>query len=136
MPYDPRASSTSRYVSYGASLANYENFDISQEKVDRQFAIGQKFYNLPLDEKLKYVPDLDNGEYNGYRPAGRRMINPEHGIHDRVEVYNIPSESNPDFMLMAQSSMATFHGIIQKPSRSTLPRSKTLQGYASPSLSY
>lgn len=67
------------------------NFDISQEKVNRQFALGQKFYENPLEEKLKYTPDLDAGEYNGYRPAGRRIIGG--GLADRTEVYNIPSES-------------------------------------------
>jgi isopenicillin N synthase-like dioxygenase len=36
-----------------------KGFDISQERVDRQFAIGKNFYELPLEEKLKYVPDLD-----------------------------------------------------------------------------
>lgn len=66
-------------------------FDISQEKVDRQFALGQKFYELPLEEKAKYTPDLDNGEYNGYRPAGRRILGG--GVPDQTEVYNIPSES-------------------------------------------
>ncbi|KAK1923363.1 hypothetical protein DB88DRAFT_439128 [Papiliotrema laurentii] len=63
-------------------------FDISQDRVDRQFALGQKFYELPLEEKLKYTPDLENGEYNGYRPAGRRVIGG--GVPDQVEVYNIP----------------------------------------------
>lgn len=70
-----------------------KNFNISQERVDRQFAIGKHFYELPLEEKLKYVPDLgelvpclsscdgidreldyiDAGQFNGYVPAGRRM---------------------------------------------------------------
>ncbi|KAK6815698.1 hypothetical protein PG987_016464 [Apiospora arundinis] len=66
------------------------NFGIPQEKVDRQFALGQAFYELPLEEKLKYVPDLDNGEYNGYRPAGRRALSG--GLKDKVEVWNMASE--------------------------------------------
>lgn len=66
-------------------------FDIAQEKVDRQFSLGQQFYELPLEEKLKYTPDLDNGEYNGYRPAGRRVVSA--GVPDQIEVYNIPSTS-------------------------------------------
>ena len=64
-------------------------FDIAQERVDRQFALGQQFYELPLDDRLKYTPDLDNGEYNGYRPAGRRILGG--GLPDQTEVYNIPS---------------------------------------------
>ncbi|KAH8092631.1 Clavaminate synthase-like protein [Cristinia sonorae] len=73
------------------------NFNISQERVNRQFAIGNKFYETPLDEKLKYVPaELDNGAFNGYVPAGRRILNAETGLRDRVEVYNIP-KFNGDF---------------------------------------
>ncbi|KZV87658.1 Clavaminate synthase-like protein [Exidia glandulosa HHB12029] len=68
-----------------------KNFNISQEAVNRQFAIGRRFYELPLEEKEKYVPKgLDDGKFNGYVPAGRRILNPETGLRDRVEVYNIP----------------------------------------------
>lgn len=51
-----------------------QNFGMTQEEVDNQFALGREFYNLSLDEKLKYhnAEDLDTGNYNGYRPAGRR----------------------------------------------------------------
>lgn len=52
-----------------------KNFNIPQEDVDRQFALGREFYSLPLEEKLKYhnKQDLESGEYNGYRPAGHRV---------------------------------------------------------------
>ena len=39
-----------------------KNFNISQERVDRQFALGKKFYELPIEEKSKYTPDL--GKYD------------------------------------------------------------------------
>nr|XP_031863873.1 uncharacterized protein CI109_000516 [Kwoniella shandongensis]KAA5530945.1 hypothetical protein CI109_000516 [Kwoniella shandongensis] len=64
------------------------NYGIPQSAVDRQFALGAKFYDLPLEEKEKYTPDLENGEYNGYRPAGRSALGGN--IRDRTEVYNIP----------------------------------------------
>ncbi|KDQ56079.1 hypothetical protein JAAARDRAFT_36866 [Jaapia argillacea MUCL 33604] len=67
-----------------------KNFNISQERVNRQFAIGREYYELPLEEKLKYVPDLDNGKFNGYTPAGRRTIDTATGLKDRIEIYNIP----------------------------------------------
>ncbi|KAI0309609.1 Clavaminate synthase-like protein [Amylostereum chailletii] len=68
-----------------------KNFNISQEDVNRQFALGREFYELPLEEKLKYVPEgLDDGKFNGYVPGGRRILNEKSGIRDRVEVYNIP----------------------------------------------
>jgi isopenicillin N synthase-like dioxygenase len=83
-----------------------KNFGITQEEVDRQFALGREFYNLPLEEKLKYhnLKDLENGEYNGYRPAGLRQYvrSPQSSsatdtslrltetIKDNVQVYNLP----------------------------------------------
>ncbi|CDO71806.1 hypothetical protein BN946_scf184939.g30 [Trametes cinnabarina] len=74
-----------------------KNFNISQERVNRQFSIGKQFYDLPLEEKLKYVPEgLDNGAFNGYVPAGRRILDPASGLRDRTEIYNIP-KFNGDF---------------------------------------
>lgn len=66
------------------------NYGIAQETVNKQFAYGQKFYELPLEEKLKYEPDLDSGDYNGYRPAGRRVLSG--GIKDKTEVWNMASK--------------------------------------------
>ena len=86
-----------------------KNFNISQERVNRQFSIGKQFYEIPLEEKLKYVPEglgectfssnlsatlilgTDNGKFNGYVPSGRRILEPVSGIRDHTEVYNIPS---------------------------------------------
>ncbi len=88
-----------------------KNFNISQERVNRQFSIGKEFYEIPLEEKLKYVPeglgescpsillaaliivDADKGMFNGYVPSGRRILEPVSGIRDHTEVYNIPSTS-------------------------------------------
>ncbi|KAI1797075.1 Clavaminate synthase-like protein [Ganoderma leucocontextum] len=68
-----------------------KNFNISQERVNRQFSIGKQVYELPLEEKLNYVPvGLDNGAFNGYVPSGRRILDPVSGLRDRTEVYNIP----------------------------------------------
>ena len=49
------------------------NFGLSQEEVDRQFAIGKSFFELSTEEKLKYRADLANGGYNGYKPLGLRV---------------------------------------------------------------
>ncbi|KAI0787374.1 Clavaminate synthase-like protein [Fomes fomentarius] len=68
-----------------------KNFNIPQERVNRQFSLGRQFYELPLEEKLKYVPEgLDNGAFNGYVPSGRRILDPASGLRDRTEIYNIP----------------------------------------------
>lgn len=49
------------------------NFGLTQEEVDRQFALGKTVFELPTDEKLKYRADLENGGYNGYKPLGLRV---------------------------------------------------------------
>jgi isopenicillin N synthase-like dioxygenase len=68
-----------------------KGFNISQDRVDRQFALGKQFYELPLEEKEKYTPEgLDQGKFNGYIPAGRRIIDLETGLRDKTEMYNIP----------------------------------------------
>lgn len=64
------------------------NFGLSQDEVDEQFAIGKEFFELPIDEKLKYRADLENGGYNGYKPMGIRQLKP--GIFDNTEIYNVP----------------------------------------------
>jgi len=68
-----------------------KNFNISQERVNRQFSIGKQFYEIPLEERQKYIPEgLDNGAFNGYIPAGRRILEPVSGLRDKTEMYNIP----------------------------------------------
>ncbi|KAI2747062.1 hypothetical protein DTO012A8_9901 [Penicillium roqueforti] len=49
------------------------NFGLSQEDVDRQFAIGKEIFKLPIKEKLKYRAELEKGGYNGYKPMGLRV---------------------------------------------------------------
>lgn len=68
-------SENERINTYILGFFYVKNFNIDQEEIDHQFALGREFYNLPLEEKLKYhnSNDLESGEYNGYRPAGHRM---------------------------------------------------------------
>lgn len=49
------------------------NFGLSQNEVDRQFAIGKEVFQLPTEEKLKYRAELEKGGYNGYKPLGIRV---------------------------------------------------------------
>lgn len=70
-------------------VTGYET-NLPEAEIDEQFAIGQAFHRLPLEEKLKYTPDLDQGRFNGYRPAGRTTIDLESGTVDKVSFYNIP----------------------------------------------
>ncbi|KAH8803565.1 hypothetical protein F5884DRAFT_847287 [Xylogone sp. PMI_703] len=64
------------------------NFGLSQEEVDRQYAIGKALFELSTNEKLQYIANLDQGEYIGYKPAGLREVVP--GIGENTEVYNVP----------------------------------------------
>ena len=67
------------------------NFGLSQEQVDRQFAIGKAVFELPTEEKKKYRADLENGGYNGHKPLGLRV--------------RIPSlEQVPHFRIMSMLS--------------------------------
>lgn len=63
------------------------NFGLSQEQIDRQFAIGREVFKLPTEQKLKYRADLEHGNYNGYRPLGSIELLP--GRRDNVEMYNV-----------------------------------------------
>jgi isopenicillin N synthase-like dioxygenase len=50
-----------------------KNFGISQERVNRQFAMGKNFYELPLEEKLRYVPQ-GLGKLRGRFGARKAML--------------------------------------------------------------
>jgi isopenicillin N synthase-like dioxygenase len=63
------------------------DFGLTQEEVDQQFAIANEIFALPLEEKLKYRAQLEDGHYNGYRPIG--LIEQFPGLRDNFEMYNI-----------------------------------------------
>ena len=63
------------------------NYGLSQEEVDRQWAIGKALYSLPEEELLKYRAPLEEGIYSGYRPRG--MIELKPGLRDSIEMYNV-----------------------------------------------
>lgn len=58
---------------FGKGFFYITNFGLSQEQVDRQFAIGKEVFRLPTEEKLKYRAELEKGGYNGYKPLGLRV---------------------------------------------------------------
>ncbi|KZO99477.1 Clavaminate synthase-like protein [Calocera viscosa TUFC12733] len=70
-----------------------KNFNISQDRLSRQFAMGNAFCDLPLEDKLQYIPELGSGEYNGYLPVGRAEADDAFGLTGRVEVFNMPKLS-------------------------------------------
>ncbi|KAF2751437.1 Clavaminate synthase-like protein [Sporormia fimetaria CBS 119925] len=63
----------------------------TQEEVDRQYDIGQAYFNLPLEERAdpKYRCDFTQGNYFGYRAANEKKIMGT-DIMDNVESVNVP----------------------------------------------
>jgi hypothetical protein len=51
-----------------------KNYGLSKEQVDQQFTLAKHFFELPLEEKMRYEVDAANGSYNGYRPSGRNKV--------------------------------------------------------------
>ncbi|KAJ4989925.1 flavonol synthase [Stagonosporopsis vannaccii] len=64
---------------------------LTQEEVDRQYDIGQAYFDLPLEEKgdAAYRCDFANGNYFGYRAAYEKKIMGT-DVLDNVESVNIP----------------------------------------------
>jgi isopenicillin N synthase-like dioxygenase len=64
---------------------------LTQQEVDRQYDIGQAYFNLPLEEKgdPEYRCDFANGNYFGYRAAYEKKIMGA-DVLDNVESVNIP----------------------------------------------
>lgn len=49
---------------------------LTQSEVDRQYDIGQSYFNLPIEEKgdPKYRCDFTKGNYFGYRAVRKKDI--------------------------------------------------------------
>ncbi|KAF2177269.1 hypothetical protein K469DRAFT_809610 [Zopfia rhizophila CBS 207.26] len=63
----------------------------TQAEVERQYDIGQAYFNLPLEVKgdAKYRCDFGKGNYFGYRVANEKAIMGT-SVLDNVESVNIP----------------------------------------------
>ncbi|KAI4668057.1 uncharacterized protein J4E92_005755 [Alternaria infectoria] len=64
---------------------------LTREEVERQYDIGQAYFDLPLEEKgdPKYRCDFAKGNYFGYRAANEKKIMGT-AVLDNVESLNIP----------------------------------------------
>lgn len=102
----------------GAGFFYITNFGLSQEEVDRQFAIGRDIFKLPMEEKLKHEADMKNGHYSGYRRLGISEIVP--GLKDNVEMYNLfkfngkLERSQPDIINENRAEIEKFQAHIAK----------------------
>ena len=65
-----------------------KNHGLTREEIDNQFSLAKSTLLLPSEEKLKYRAALEQGDYNGWKPAGTRNLIP--GVKDNFEIYNIP----------------------------------------------
>ncbi|ETS74131.1 hypothetical protein PFICI_13997 [Pestalotiopsis fici W106-1] len=60
----------------------------TKAEVDTQFALAKSVLSLTEGEKTPYRAALEQGDYNGWKPAGTRNLIP--GVKDNFEIYNIP----------------------------------------------
>ncbi|KAI1205558.1 putative 1-aminocyclopropane-1-carboxylate oxidase [Annulohypoxylon truncatum] len=58
----------------------------SDEQVRRQYALCEAFFQLPLEEKLRYACDTAKGDFRGYKPQSSGKL----AGRDNDERYNIP----------------------------------------------
>ncbi|KAJ5728123.1 1-aminocyclopropane-1-carboxylate oxidase [Penicillium malachiteum] len=65
-----------------------KNHRLSRDEIDTQFALAESVLLLPNEEKLKSRAALEQGDYNGWKPAGNRNLVP--GVKENFEIYNIP----------------------------------------------
>jgi len=64
------------------------NSGIDDERVLRQFSIGNTFFKEPLDEKRTFPCNFAEGEYFGYRENSRWVG--DTGVKENIEMLNIP----------------------------------------------
>jgi isopenicillin N synthase-like dioxygenase len=56
------------------------------EEIRRQYAIAQEFFNLPLEEKTKYLANTAAGDFRSYKAKATGEL----ASKDNDERYNIP----------------------------------------------
>ncbi|ESK96705.1 flavonol synthase [Moniliophthora roreri MCA 2997] len=73
------------------------NSAIPQDLVDRQFAIANAFFNLPIEEKRQVVVDYaGGGSHFGYRePVQMHLNDGVKEVRQNLEILNVPKISPP-----------------------------------------
>ncbi|OQE13221.1 hypothetical protein PENFLA_c052G07776 [Penicillium flavigenum] len=74
-------------AAHNAGFFYVTNFGLTQDEINRQYAIGREFFALPEDVRKSYRAPLEEGIYNGYRPLGSIQVLP--GLWDNIEFYNV-----------------------------------------------
>ncbi|KAK0462563.1 gibberellin 2-oxidase [Desarmillaria tabescens] len=74
----------------------------TQEELDRQLAIGNTFFKLPLEEKRKFACDFSVGNYFGYREPTRFVSRTD--VKENMEMLNVP-KFTPDYASIPQHQL-------------------------------
>ncbi|KAJ5811548.1 hypothetical protein N7474_007849 [Penicillium riverlandense] len=87
---------------------------LSEERVLRQFSLGNAFFKEPLEEKRSFPCNFAEGEYFGYRENSRWVG--DTGVKDNVEMLNVPKpipawDDVPKHRIVRQNydEIASFH---------------------------
>lgn len=62
------------------------NHGLTNEQINRQYAIADAFFELSLEEKMKYLSNTAAGDFRGYKPRSTGELS----SRDNDERYNIP----------------------------------------------
>jgi isopenicillin N synthase-like dioxygenase len=71
------------------------NTGLDDERVLRQFSIGNTFFKEPLDEKRKHPCNFAQGEYFGYRENSRWIG--DTGIKENIEMVSLVHDSQVSY---------------------------------------
>ncbi|KAG5353062.1 hypothetical protein C0989_010870 [Termitomyces sp. Mn162] len=89
-------------------------YDLGEEEINRQLAIGNSFFKQSLEEKRKVACDFTVGSNFGYREPTRFIGNTD--VKENMEVLNIPkytehyaSVQRHDFINQFEDEIAPFH---------------------------
>lgn len=84
----PRDSLGKPNIHHVSGFFYVKGHGLSEAEIDAQFALAKSVLSLSDREKAPFRAALEEGDYNGWKPAGTRTLVP--GIKDNFEIYNIP----------------------------------------------
>ncbi|KAK0194949.1 gibberellin 2-oxidase [Armillaria mellea] len=82
----------------------------TQEQLDRQLAIGNTFFKLPLEEKRKFPCDFSVGNYFGYREPTRFVSRTD--VKENMEMLNVPKFTSDYTDIPQHQLIKSFHDEI------------------------
>ncbi|KAK0462574.1 gibberellin 2-oxidase [Desarmillaria tabescens] len=84
----------------------------TQEELDRQLAIGNTFFKLPLEEKRKFACDFSVGNYFGYREPTRFISRTD--VKENMEMLNVPKFTSDYASIPQHQLIKSYHDEIAK----------------------